>query len=89
MGDDLQVRIDSIIRDVATERGLEVPTELRADAELVDDLGFSSLTVAALVANLEEALGVDPFQEDEVMITDVRTVGDLRAVYERRLQDTA
>lgn len=74
-----------VIQAVASERGLQLPA-LRADAELVDELGFSSLLVAALIASLEEELGVDPFQQDDVMITDIRTVGDLAAAYERCAQ---
>lgn len=74
--------VENIIRAIAEQRNLKLPP-LTGSAEIVDDLGFTSLTVAALIANLEEVLGVDPFQDENVTITDVRTVGDLCAVYER------
>ena len=70
-----------VIRAVAHERGLQLP-DIKDDTEIVDELGFASLTVAALIANLEERLGVDPFRSDDVMITDIRTVGDLVRAYE-------
>ena len=77
----MKTAVVNIIRAVAAERGLKLP-ELRDDTEIVDELGFSSLTVAALIANLEETLGIDPFRSDDVMITDIRTVGDLIRAYE-------
>lgn len=85
MSIDVKAVIEKIIRAVAKERDLQLP-ELRDDSEIVDDLGFSSLTVAALIANLEEVLRVDPFQDEDVMITDIRTLRDLRGVYETCLE---
>ena len=76
--------IGKVIRAIAQERRLALP-EFGDSSEIVDELGFSSLTVAALIASLEEELGVDPFQQDDVMITDIRTVGDLCRAYERCL----
>lgn len=84
MSIDVKESIERIIQAVAEERGLALP-EFKDGTEIVDELGFSSLTVAALIANLEEVLGVDPFQDEDVMITDIRTVKDLREVYERCL----
>jgi hypothetical protein len=81
-------RVRGVIGEIAEERGLALP-ELRDDAEIVDELGFSSMTVAALIARLEEALEVDPFEDENVMITDIRTVGDLCGVYERALGQSA
>ncbi|MFK3648772.1 acyl carrier protein [Lysobacter enzymogenes] len=80
MSQEVKNIIERAIRAVAEQRGLNLPA-LRDDSEIVDELGFTSLAVAALIASLEEELGVDPFQEEDVMITDVRTVGDLRRVY--------
>lgn len=82
MSTDISGTVEQVLRTVASDRGI-VLGELRDDMAVVDDLGFSSMMVATLIASLEEALGVDPFMEAEVMITDIRTVGDLRAVYER------
>lgn len=85
MSADVRDTLLSVIRRVAEERGLQLP-EMEDDTEIVDELGFSSMTVAALIANLEEELGVDPFQDPDTMITDIRTVGDLCRVYGSRLE---
>jgi len=84
MGIDLKELIEKVIRAVAEERNLRLPA-LDDKTEIVDELGFKSLTVAALIANLEEVVGVDPFQDEDVMITDIRTIKDFREVYERCL----
>ncbi len=80
MSTDVKAIVLSVIQKVAEERNLTLP-ELKDGTEIVDELGFTSLMVAGLVANLEEELGVDPFQDEDVMITDVRTVKDLYEVY--------
>lgn len=80
MSNEIKASVERVIRRVAEERGLTLPA-LRDDTEIVDELGFSSLVVAALIASLEEELGFDPFQDEDVMITDVRTFGDLCRVY--------
>lgn len=72
--------INKVIREVAEVRNLSLP-ELRHSTEIVDELGFSSLMVATLILRLEEELGVDPFQDENVMITDIRTIQDLCDVY--------
>jgi len=76
--------INKVIKAVAEERNLRLPG-LRDDTEIVDELGFSSLMVATLILILEEELGVDPFQDEDVMITDIRTIHDLCEVYARCL----
>jgi acyl carrier protein len=81
-------RIEKVVRRVAQERDLQLP-ELKDSTEIVDELGFSSLQVAALIANLEEEFGVDPFQDENVMITDVRTIKDLGDIYTRALEADA
>lgn len=72
--------IETVIRRVAEERNLNLP-ELNDGLEIVGELGFSSMMVAGLIANLEEELGIDPFQEEDIMITDIRTIKDLCEVY--------
>lgn len=84
MSNDSKETVLRTLRAVAEQRGIALPP-LREDAEIVDELGFTSLAVAALIANLEEELGVDPFQDEDVMITDIRTVADLCRVYENAL----
>lgn len=84
MTSEVKAVIEKLIRRIADERNLTLPA-FGDSTEIVDELGFSSLTVAALIAGLEEELGVDPFQQDDVMITDIRTIMDLREAYERCL----
>jgi acyl carrier protein len=86
---DAKVRsaIESLIRSIAEERNIRLP-EIRDTTEIVDELGFSSLMIATLIANLEEEFGVDPFMDEGVMITDIRTIKDLCTVYADSLQRT-
>ncbi|MDQ1812383.1 acyl carrier protein [Massilia sp. CCM 9210] len=76
----VKAEIEKVIRKIAEERSLSLPA-LKDDTEIVDELGFSSMMVAGLIANLEEEFGVDPFQDEDVMITDIRTIKHLCDVY--------
>ena len=69
--EDVKAKIEKVIRKIAEERSLTLPA-LKNDTEIVDELGFSSMMVAGLIANLEEEFGVDPFQDEDVMITDIQ-----------------
>lgn len=84
MSNDTKNAIMQVIKEVARQNKLQLPP-LREDMEIVDELGFTSLAVASVIANLEEILIVDPFQDEGVMITDIRTIGDLCSVYENAL----
>ena len=71
--------LQSVAR-VCTDRGL--PERALAEADLLgDDLGLDSLDMATIVAELEQALGTDPFA---LATPSFRTVGDLIALYERQ-----
>ena len=78
-------QIETIVRDriraILTERGDEVG-HLSGAEKLSDGLGLSSLDLAFLVADLEAALGVDPFAK-HVSITSVRSVADLVRSYQQ------
>src|SRR5262245_15218218 len=75
-----------MIKKVATEQDLSSAERNITGADaLVDDLGFRSLDVATLAALLERELKVDPFGTHAVSPTDVRTVQDLTAAYEKCL----
>lgn len=80
MSSNVKKVIENVIKEVADAQNIELPP-LKGAMELVDDLGFTSLVVAAIIANLEEELDVDPFEDEDVMITDIRTVEDLVEVY--------
>jgi acyl carrier protein len=68
---------------VATEQRRKM-ARLSDDTKLVDS-GLDSLSFALIVARLEDALGVDPFDSAD----DVRfptTFGDFVKLYEKRLE---
>jgi acyl carrier protein len=67
------------IRQLLEERGEPAMTLSDGD-NLAADLGFSSLDLAQLVAQLEQRIGEDPFME-LVPITSVRNVRDLVDAY--------
>jgi acyl carrier protein len=71
------------IRAVLQERFGQIPAFGGAD-KLNATLGFSSLDLAFLVAELEVELGVDPFAK-LVSITSVRSVDDLVQAYRRAI----
>jgi acyl carrier protein len=48
------------------------------------DLGLSSLMLARLIIALDSNLGVDPFEED-IVISDMRSVDDIVGAYENAL----
>ena len=85
---EVKATIERLIKEVAESQKINLPI-LKDSLEIVDDLGFTSLSVAALIANLEEILGVDPFQDEDVMITDVRTIADLNKVYANCLEKSS
>lgn len=85
---DITIEIERVIKEVAELQKIQLPT-LTAKLEIVDDLGFTSLAVATLIASLEEVFGVDPFQDEDVMITDVRTIGDLTRIYIKCLEKSS
>ena len=71
------------IQQVAEQQGINL-------APLTDDLalaesGLDSLTIAILVATLEETVGLDPFTEYDDF-QDVVTLGDFVKFYERTVK---
>lgn len=73
------------IAAVLNEAGKE-GVELDDDAVLVDELGLASLQIARILAVLEVKLGINPFDDPAVSITDIRTVGDLATVFSPTLR---
>jgi acyl carrier protein len=72
------------LREEAAESGSTVSPDPVTDATPLTQAGMGSLLLARLIIALEAELGVDPFAED-VLISDVRTVGELVAVYREAL----
>lgn len=75
--------IETMIRQVAAQDQRVLPPFDKRTA-LVEELGFTSWTIVDLLGRLEELLGVDPL-DDEIMVSSVRTVGDLCSLYESSL----
>lgn len=75
--------IETMIRQVAAQDERVLPAFDKRTA-LVEELGFTSWTIVDLLGRLEELLGVDPL-DDEIMVSSVRTVGDLCSLYESSL----
>lgn len=84
MSTDIKAVVEGVIKEVAQMNDVNL-TALKGNLELVDELGFTSLMVAAIIANLEEELDIDPFEDEDVMITDIVTVDDLVKVYQTSL----
>lgn len=76
---DIDQTIHASIREVAEQRGLNLPP-LAKEQLLTADLGLKSLDLAHLIALLESRLEADPFSA-WVPITSIRTVGDLCEAY--------
>lgn len=69
------------VRDVATQACiLDDDMTIALEHKLVDDLSFSSLTLARLVMELTDKVSVDPFAK-LCHISEIRTVADLARAY--------
>jgi acyl carrier protein len=72
--------IKGAIKEIMESNSRNDPIE--DSSELVNDLGFTSLDVAELVAVLEMELDRDPFSKG-VSLLSVRTVADFCEVYDK------
>lgn len=79
----IETAVHDTIRAVLAERFGEICTFGGTD-KLNAKLGLSSLDLAFIVAELEVALGVDPFAK-LVSITSIQSVGDLVSAYRKAL----
>ena len=71
--------IENTIKQIQEQNSYKIP-EMRSELKLIDDLGFSSLDIAQLIAHLEMELNVDPFSEG-ALISGINTVGNLCKIY--------
>ena len=76
---EIETIVHARIRTILEDRGDDVAAISGAD-KLNATLGLTSLDLALLVAELEVALGVDPFAK-LVSVTAVRSVDDLVGAY--------
>lgn len=74
----IRVAIFEQMAEVASQQGQHLAT-LRDDRPLLET-GLDSLSIAILVANLEDQTGLDPFACDDVAFP--VTVGDFVRLYE-------
>jgi len=75
---DVSALVDVEVRAFLTEEGKR-PGRLTSRAVLTEELGLCSAEVAVLIARIGSRLGLVP---RATSFTDVRTVGDLAALYE-------
>jgi acyl carrier protein len=80
----VQQAVESEINALLEELGDELDNPLTAETEL-HELGLNSLMLARLLIQLDSMIGVEnPFAQDEAL-ADVRSIGDIVAVYGRAL----
>ena len=72
--------IKTIIQEILEQKPYKVP-EIKDELRIIEDLGFSSLDIAQLIAQLEMELDVDPFSEG-ALISSIRTVKSIVEVYQ-------
>lgn len=60
--------------------GKEYLCDFTESSKLIEDLGFSSLDLAELVAGLELELGFDPFSKN-LSVSTIKSVKDLYLAY--------
>jgi acyl carrier protein len=72
--------IENAIKQILDQKSYKAP-EIKDELRIIEDLGFSSLDIAQLIAYLEMELGVDPFSEG-ALITSINTVESLCNVYQ-------
>ncbi|XYY59202.1 acyl carrier protein [Bacillus velezensis] len=73
--------IAQIIQDIQEQQSYRA-VEAGDDVRVIEDLGFSSLDIAQLVAQMEMETGVDPFSQGET-ISSITTVGDICDIYQK------
>jgi len=77
--------IENAIKQILDQKSYKVP-EIKDELRIIEDLGFSSLDIAQLIAYLEMELGIDPFSEG-ALISSINTVGSLCKVYQSCVDD--
>jgi acyl carrier protein len=80
MADAVLERLSSLVSEMAPVPGAEVGEA----SDLIDDLGFDSLTLIELTVAIETAFGLAPVAEFES--TTARTVGDVASVVRRAIE---
>jgi acyl carrier protein len=82
--DAVRTTVFAVLTDLREEAAADPDPAPLTDATPLTQAGMGSLLLARLIITLEAELGVDPFADD-VLISDVRTVGELVAAYREAL----
>jgi acyl carrier protein len=72
--------IKKLIMQIADEQSIEIVSLSDRD-HFVEDLGFSSLDIATLVALLEVEFKIDPFSTNKTVITEISRIEELVDIY--------
>ncbi|MGA2828020.1 MAG: phosphopantetheine-binding protein [Streptosporangiaceae bacterium] len=70
------------IRALLLEEDFDEAPAISGETHL-HELGINSLMLARLLLQLETTLGADPFTRGDAAISDIRSVSDLIAAYQR------
>jgi acyl carrier protein len=79
--DDVGTCVTDHITTLLVELDEEDVPEVEATSSFAD-LGLDSLSLARLIIELEDELGVEPFRSEEASVADLRSVGDLVRAYQ-------
>ena len=79
--DAVGTRVTDQITSLLVELDDEDVPEVEASSTFAD-LGLDSLSLARLIIELEDELGVEPFRSEEASVADLRSIGDLVRVYQ-------
>jgi acyl carrier protein len=77
---EIKKNIKHAIQQILDQKSYNIP-EIKDELRMIEDLGFSSLDIAQLIAHLEMELGADPFSE-RALLSSINTVGSLYNVYQ-------
>lgn len=69
--DELQARVESVVR----ERAPELRDPMTSALRLVEDLGFTSVELLELATEIALEFDIEPLGEE--MLTDIRTIEDV------------
>lgn len=82
--ENMKETIHDVIMSIKKKHLEENSIEINDEASLINDLGFTSLDLAQLIAELENYFEVDPFSEG-ALISDIQKVEDLYKIYQQSL----
>jgi acyl carrier protein len=76
--------IENVVRAMSAQHTPHLPL-IEKSTQLEEELGFTPWMVFELLARLTQVLDVDPLEDEDVLLSEVRTVGDLCNIYDNCL----